>query len=315
MHGQLMVDGIRALVDDQVITNLEVKQAAAQTVRILEQNYHGPDLPSRLQDAELNALKALIETKLILTEFKRSGGQIPEIYINQRLDDTIRNDYNGDRVAFIKTLEARGITMSKARKDIADSTIAVYMRSRQVGQASLVSPYQVEKYYQDNLKKYTTDEQLDVSKIFLTKSATPSYKTGPNGQQIAYDPKRELADQIVSQLYAGAKFEDLAKQYSESDDKDAGGEMGMRTKTGVNALREDLWEPLIKLQPGQFTDVIETADGYYFILKLNDRKLPSIAKIEEVRPDIDAAVLEEEQQKRYEDWLDRLRAKAYIKIF
>ncbi len=78
-----------------------------------EQNYQGEDLFERVKEAKLNVLKALIDRELIIQDFKTKGGFIPETYTTERINDIIRNEYGGDRVAFIKTIYERGVTMQK----------------------------------------------------------------------------------------------------------------------------------------------------------------------------------------------------------
>jgi hypothetical protein len=189
------------------------------------------------------------------------------------------------------------------------------MRNKNVVQTVLVSPYQIEQHYQQNLRLFQQDEQIKVATIVLRKSLFPSQKTGPDGKQITYDPQEEIANEILYKLDTGSDFGDLAKSYSEANNKDDGGELGWVTQNGKTAIRGDLWEAINKLQPGQHTDVIATADGYYYIVLVEDRKKSAMTPIEDVRDQIEKTVINEQSQVRQQQWLDSLRAKAFIKMF
>ena len=313
-RAQLLADGIAAVVNDKVITYVQINQQVNETQKLLRQTYQGEELFQRVKEAKLNVLRALIERELIIQDFRTSGGFIPDTYTNERVGDIIRNEYGGDRVAFIKTIYERGITMQKFRTDIQDNAIVQYMRSKNVTQTVLVSPYQIEQYYQQNLRLFQQDEQIKVSTIVLRKALFPSQKT-VDGKQVSYDPQLEIANEILYKLDTGSDFAELARSYSEASNKDDGGELGWVTQNGKTAIRADLWGPISKLQPGQHTDVIATNDGYYYIVQIEERKMSSVTPLENVRSQIEQTVINEQSQLRQQSWLDSLRAKAFIKMF
>ena len=314
-RGQVLADGIAAVVNDKVITYVQINQQVADTEKLLRQNLQGEELFQRVKEAKLNVLRALIERELIIQDFKTQGGFIPETYTTERINDIIRTEYGGDRVAFIKTLYERGVTMQKFKDEIQDNAIVGYMRNKNVIQTVLVSPYQIEQYYQQNLRLYQQDEKIKVRTIVLRKSLFPSQKTDADGKQVTYDPQEEIAKEILYKLDTGSDFAELAKSYSEASNKDDGGELGWVTQNGKTAIRSDLWDAIAKLQPGQHTDVITTADGFYYIIQVEDRKQSAMAPMEDVRAQIEQTVKNEESQLREQQYLDTLRAKAFIKMF
>jgi len=314
-RGQLLADGIAAVVNDKVITYLQINQQVSETEKLLRENLQGQELFDRLKEAKLNVLKALIDRELIIQDFKKQGGTIPDTFVNARIDDEIRERYGGDRVVFIKTLYERGETMAKFRDEIQDNAIVQYMRAKNVSQTVLVSPYQIEQYYEDNLRLFQQDEQIKISTIVLRKSQFPSTRTGPDGKDVAYDPQEEIAKEILYKLDTGAEFADLAKSYSEGSNKDDGGALGWVTARGKLAIRADLWPYIENLQPGQHTDVIATSDGFYYIVQVEDRAKAKVTPLEDVRKQIEDTIISQQSQLRQQQWLDSLRAKAYIKMF
>lgn len=314
-RAQLLADGIAAVVNDKVITYVQINQQVGETQKLLQQNYSGEELFRRVKEAKLNVLRALIERELIIQDFKKSGGFIPDTYTNERINDIIRDEYGGDRVAFIRTLFERGVTMQKYRDEIQDNAIVGYMRNKNVVQTILISPYQIEQYYQQNLRLFQQDEQIKVATIVLRKALFPSQTTGPDGKQVSYDPQEKMANEILYKLDTGSDFAELAKAYSEASNKDDGGELGWVTQNGKTAIRPDLWSVIEKLQPGQHTEVVPTSDGYYYIVQVEDRKKSDVTPLEDVRAQIEQTVISEQSQLRQQQWLDSLRAKAFIKMF
>ena len=210
-RAQMLADGIAAVVNDKVITYVQINQQVAETEKLLRQNFQGEELFQRVKEAKLNVLRALIERELIIQDFRTAGGFIPETYTTERINDIIRTEYGGDRVAFIKTLYERGVTMQKYKEEIQDNAIIGYMRNKNVVQTVLISPYQIEQYYQQNLRLFQQEEQLKVSTIVLRKSLFPSQRTDKDGKQVTYDPQEEIAKEILYKLDTGADFADLAR--------------------------------------------------------------------------------------------------------
>jgi parvulin-like peptidyl-prolyl isomerase len=309
-----LADGIAAVVNDKIITYVQINQQVADTVKLLRQNLQGEELFQHVQEAKLNVLKALIDRELIIQDFKTQGGFIPDTFTNERINDIVRDQYGGDREAFIKTLYERGVTMQKYRDEIQDNAIVGYMRNRNVVQTVLVSPYQIEEFYQQNLRLFQQDEKIKVATIVLHKSLFPSQRTGANGKVENYDPQEEIANEILYKIDTGSDFGELAKSYSEAGNKDDGGELGWVTQNGKTAIRADLWPEISKLQPGQHTDVIATNDGYYYIVLVEDRKKATMTPLEDVRGEIEKTIINEQSQIRQQAWLDTLRAKAFIKM-
>jgi peptidyl-prolyl cis-trans isomerase SurA len=314
-RAQLLADGIAAVVNDKVITYVQINQQVAYQERILRESLQGEQLFERLKEAKLSVLKSLIEQQLIIQDFKTQGGFIPETFTDERINDEIRTEYGGDRVAYIRTLYERGVTIAQRREEIENNAIVGYMRNKNVVQTVLVSPYQIEQYYQQNLRLFQQEEQIRVATIVLRKSLFPSQKTDKDGKQITYDPQEEVAKEILYKLDTGADFAEMAKTYSEAGNKDDGGELGWITQNGKTAIRSDLWPPISKLEPGQHTDVIPTSDGFFYIVEVEDRKNSAMTPLEDVRSQIEQTVINEQTQVRQQAWLDSLRAKAFIKMF
>jgi len=81
----------------------------------------------------------------------------------------------------------------------------------------------------------------------LRKALFPSQKTDKDGNQVSYDPQEEIAKEISLQARYRSDFADLAKSYSEANNKDDGGELGWGDKSGKTAILADLWDPISKL--------------------------------------------------------------------
>jgi parvulin-like peptidyl-prolyl isomerase len=325
-----IVDGVAAIVNDKVITYSEVRQFVQPVVQQLRRNYTGDDLVEQVRKAQMDALNQLIERALIIQEFKVKGYKIPETVIDQQINDIIANDYGGNRAAFVKTLEAENLTLAQYREQVHERVIVQAMRGHKTQQAVVVSPYKIEKYYNDNLDQYKVGDQIKLRMIFIKRgtvsaepkaegetnateqaSATNTNETTEPSMSLPVDPQHELADEILAKLDARESFESMARVYSEAKEAKEGGDWGW---IGKDVLRKELNAIAFSLKTGQHSRVIETMEGYY-ILEVEDVKPAHAIPLGEARDDIEKTLLQQQRAKMQEDWVKDLRGKAYIRLF
>ncbi len=305
------VDGIAAIVNDKVITFSEVKKQVDPTEKLLRDSYSGQELIDKIKEARLNSLRALIERQLIIQSFNKSGYFVPDSVVEDRIKEVINSQFDGDRPAFIKTLLANGITMDSYREDTRDQIIVQYMRQKNVTTAVIVSPYKIEQYYQENLKQFVQDEQVHLRIIFLRKTLFKESRVKSDGKKEEYDPQEEILKEIIYKLDTGTSFEELARSYSEGPKRESGGDLGWVTR---DTLRPELRDEVFKLKPGQHSGIIATDDGYYLV-EVEDVRASNVQPVSEARVQIEKTLLQDERQRLQQEWIDGLRAKAFIKMF
>lgn len=114
----------------------------------------------------------------------------------------------------------------------------------------------------------------------------------------------EEARQILAQLQAGGDFVNLARTYSQdTSTRDTGGDLGFFPRGILTA--PEVEAVAFALEPGQFSDVIQSSMGYH-IVQLVER-VPDM--------EIDPEHLRLLREKASRDWLEGLRAAATIERF
>jgi peptidyl-prolyl cis-trans isomerase SurA len=124
-----VADGIKAVVNDKVITYAEVQEYARDAANALRQQYASqPEIFQQKLNQLLNdALDQLVEKQLILHSFDTDGYKLPDGVVDELVQDRIRDQF-GDRVTLMKTLQARGMTFEQFREQIRDQYITTALR-------------------------------------------------------------------------------------------------------------------------------------------------------------------------------------------
>ncbi|HEV2804902.1 MAG TPA: peptidylprolyl isomerase [Chthoniobacterales bacterium] len=296
-----IIDGIAAIVNGDIITYSQVRGLASPRERLLRTQYHGEELNKQIQEARNAALKDLIDRQLIVQSFHKEKFELPEHFVEERINDIIREDFGGDRNTFIKTLQAQNYTLTEFKKNEMDKIIVSAMRSKNVKPVTTISPTKVMEYYKQHKAEFTAKEQVKLRLIMIPTRAAEGNATA----------QKAIAEEILGKLADGAPFDRMAQMYSEDATRDAGGDWGwVERKT----LAPPLEKVAFNLPPGRVSHVIELG-GNFYILKVEEKRggdTPSFAKL---RPEIEKKLMQEETQRQQELWLAGLRQKAYIRTF
>lgn len=301
-----VVDGIAAIVNEDVITISQVRELVGERERAMREAYPGPDLVEKIKEMRLAALKDLVDRQLIIQEFRKmqeDGANIPDYVVDDRVRSIIREEFGGDRAAFVRTLRAQGYTLTRFREIEREKIIVQAMRQAKVTDNFVISPLQVRDYYEKNIEAFTMPEQVKLRMIILREG-----NFGDTGLDL---DKRQTAGEIRQKLAEGADFDRMARMYSEDEgSRDFGGDWGWIER---NTLTGELTDIAFKLKPGEISEVVEL-QGSYYILQAEARKEAAVKPVSEVREEIERDLIQKERLRAQQRWIDTLRAKSYIKI-
>ena len=296
-----IVDGIAAIVNGEVITYSQVRALSAPREKLLRSQFTGNELENKLLELRQLALKDLIDRRLVIQAFKKESYQIPDHFVDQRMQEIMRESFGGDRNTFIKTLEAQNYTLGEFKEKEMERMIVAAMRSHNVKTNSIVSPTKIEDYYRKHREEFTTKEQIKLRMIMI--SGQKDTASAP--------AQKALAEEVLGRLASGAEFDRTAQVYSEDSTRDNGGDWGWIER---NTLAAPLEKFAFNMPVGRISNIIEYA-GNYYILKVEDKRGGTTRSLSEARSDIEKKLLQVEAQGIQERWIASLRAKAYIKTF
>jgi peptidyl-prolyl cis-trans isomerase SurA len=301
-----VIDGIAAIVNNDVVTISQVRELIGARERSLREMFKGQELEEKIKEMRLSAIKDLVDRQLILQEFKKmqeKGASIPDYVIDDRLQAVIREEFGGDRAAFVRTLQAQGFTVTRFKEIEREKIIVQAMRQSKVENNFVISPTQIQIYYDKNKSAYATPEQVKLRMIVI--------REGSSGDVPDVGSKKELAQEIRQKIASGAEFNRMAEMYSEDETtQQVGGDWGWIER---NTLNEELTKVAFSLRPGEVSPVIGIENTYY-ILMVDARRSASIKPMTDVRDEIEKNLIQQERMKVQQRWLETLRRKAYIKI-
>lgn len=155
-------------------------------------------------------------------------------------------------------------------------------------------------YYRDHRDAYRVPEQVKVSHI-LIKTPLP----GPDGKvdEKGAAEAQHRAEDLLKQIKGGAKFEDLAKKYSE--DPGSAKEGGSLGWIGRGQTVPEFEKTAFSLPKGQISDLVKSSYGFH-IIRVDDKQDAHVKSLDEVKSEIEPALKHQKAQQIVQKQADTL---------
>jgi foldase protein PrsA len=245
------------------------------------------EFDSRLESgpAGKQVLNQMVQGVLIDQYAKDNNIQIADADV-QKKEDEIKGKYPPGQ--FDQILKAQGLTEDDVRRILRQQLVI----EKAVGKNITVSDADIKSYFDKNHAMLDKPEQARARHILVADQKT--------------------ANDVEAKLKSGAKFEDLAKQYStDPSTKDKGGELGFfGRKQMVPAFEQAAFSQKI----GTVGPPVKSPFGYH-IIQVEERKPAEKATLASSRDTIKQQLLQQQEAQQVPVFLQTLRSKAKIDIY
>ena len=182
-------------------------------------------------------------------------------------DEQLREHFEANKARY-RTQPARSIKLMK----IDDSRMPV----------AEVDDTALRGYYAQNRDRFEVPDRIRASHIL--------FMTDGEAEEELKESEAEAA-KVLEEVRAGADFAARARRYSEDPGTaDKGGDLGWVTR---GQMVPDFEKQAFLLEAGQVSDVIKTEYGFH-IIKVHERQSAQIQSFEEVREEIRAELIQEQ---------------------
>ncbi len=253
------VDGVVATVGTETILRSDVMAAEAAT-------------PGAENGHFQESLNRLIERKLILKAAKDAKLTLQEWMVDNRVQEIIDNNFDGDRNKLIQMLTAQKMTYPDWRKRIKEDLIVSAMRWNTVTKNAAPTPKEMQAEYRAHPKRYQKEGTVSVSML--------SVKPGAEKPAAFDEAKAKKYDKVVAE----------------------------------NTFHADYVAQINKLKKGEVSPWIEM-NGWSFQFRKDDETPGRVRSFAEAYEDIQENVRAANAERLYKEWMSRLKAETYIKVY
>jgi len=293
-----VLDGLAAVVNSDIITYKQVRDLTAAKEQQAHDTLRDQALTKRIKEVRTAAVNELIDRQLILQDFKSKGYSIPDHFIDDEIEALIKSRFHGNRPAFLRALQAQGLSLQRFSEIQRDNIIVQEMR-KQAAKGATEQPT-VEKVN----AAYRPSASLASSQPEQMRLRVIMVHGNDEGQ-------RKFMENIRQKLTEGAEFGDLARMYSEDSSQETYGEWGWVDRRTIN---ETLTKAAFALKVGETSPIIAQG-GNFYLLNCAAKKGAVTRSVNELAGNTPTTLVKGERQQMVSDWLQKLRRKAYIKVF
>ncbi len=255
---QVMLDRVVAVVGGSSILYSEVDEYARQLVEQRRQEGYTSD-----RDPMNEALEALMTQKLLYNQAQIDSVEIDNVSILSSVEEQVQQMV--DQEGSISKLEAKHhmpiFTLREIlRQRYEEQAYASSMRSTVVDKVTVI-PGEVERYY----KSIPKDSLPLIADQYVYAQITKFPKSMKEAKQRTRERLLDMRERVIT---GKARFENLARMYSQDDAAMRGGEMD---PTPLSALDASFAKALEGMKPGQISEVVESQFGFHLIQFLDKR--------------------------------------------
>lgn len=295
-----MVSGIAAIVNDEIITYLELNNDYALALK--EEEKRGTVAPDAAVKLKRQVLDSMIDRKLVKQKIKELNIVITEEEVRQSIED-IKRQNKLSQEALTAALIGQGITFDQYKAQMKEQMERLRLMSQEVKSKIQVGEREIREYYDANLALYREEPTYRARHIFLKvdkKASTEEIKK----------IMAKAAD-VMIEARSNSDFAALARKYS--DDAGAakdGGDLGTFKK---GDMLPEIESAVITMKPGEVSELVTTPAGFH-IIKLEERNEGNLKPFETVSASIEELLYKKKSEARFKQWADDLKKNAVIDI-
>ncbi|MBI2469944.1 MAG: peptidylprolyl isomerase [Planctomycetes bacterium] len=298
------INSIKAIVDDEIITQEDVVKRAAIAIKEAQNRYGDAELMNKIDQILKDTLEEIINRKVLIKEanklFGTNEAMMKEVDkdLNSFVKGAVKNV--GSLSKYYEIAEAQGINPIEKKNELKEDIMIDKIVKENVHDRVNVQPKLLRRYYCENIDEFRQKKEVKLRHLMVKFSAHNNNK----------EETLSITQKIMKRIEKGEDFSSVAKQCSDGPNTENG---GLCSFEEVNELRKDLRDVVYSLKDNTCSKIVESPVGYH-IFKVELIKPEKIQEFEEVQDDIYKKLFREETSRLKRQYINSLKQKVFIKV-
>ncbi len=297
----VLVDGIAAVVNGEVITLLELEKASRaaldERLRIA---------PAAEQERLRREVLGMVLDQLILNRIqaqlaRRLGIQVSAAEIDAAIAD-IREQNRMSEELLARLLQERGVTNEEYRRDIEDQIRLSRLVQREIRAKVTVADEEVAAWFAAHRQDWYRPEKIRIRHLLVP--------LPPGASSDEVEAARAKTNALLGQARGGADFAALVRAENPGAAADADPISGELAR---GELFPELEAVAFGLPVGGVGEPVQSPAGFHLV-QVAEKTPVYEPKLEEIRASIEQKIGERKTRERFDAWLKQLRAGAIVEI-
>ena len=297
LYGQVVVEEIVAIVNDDIITLSQYKMEEETLYQMLSRQFQGEELARQFASNKKYLLDRMITDIILLQEAKKKDLNVKEQL--KTMIETLKKENSIDSdEELIRAMSRQGMDFEEWKKQMEDYLLRQGVVYSEIQSSVIVEDSEILNYYKLHPQEFTEPAEYKLRAIHISSEGRSEAEVEAK--------KSEVSQKIAS----GEDFISLVAAYSEGPEKENQGDLG-RFKKGE--LEKNLEEAVEALKVGEVTPWLQVKGGWY-LLKLEEKKESRLKSFEEAKAETEEKLFSQKRQEKADEYIKKLREKSYIKI-
>lgn len=253
--GRQLVDGIAAIVGDEIILESEVDEE----LYIYQMRTGARVAPGEVDQVRAQIVREMVDEMLLVAKAHRDTIELGEGELEREIDRRVSElkDRHGSEEAFAAALSEQGLTLDELkalyRDDIERRMLAEEVVRKEIHAKIDVTWGEVSEYYEEHREEIAViPEAFQVAAILVAPEVSESAKHAAIERM--NEAKRRLDD--------GEAFESVAQELSDDASAAQGGDLGT---FGRGTMVPEFEDAAFALEAGEVSGVVPTRFGFHLI--------------------------------------------------
>jgi peptidyl-prolyl cis-trans isomerase SurA len=262
-------DHITVVVNQEVVTAFELEQRLEQARE--DARRRNQRVPAEA-DFRKMILESLIEDRAMLSHARDSGMRVDDPEVDRAV--AVVASQNQMTMAQLRARLAQdGTDLARLRANLRDQMLIERVREREVAQRIRITDGEIDTFIEQQRGATTAGEvQYNIAQVLI--------KLPEGASESVAAERRARAEQAMARIRAGEDFAAVARQVSEDDNRERGGEIGLRP---ADRLPDIFLETVRPLQNGQVAPALLRTGAGFHLLKLIERAEGGAFRVQQTR--------------------------------
>ncbi|MBM2835429.1 MAG: Peptidylprolyl isomerase [Candidatus Brocadiaceae bacterium] len=241
-YSQNSINSIKAIVDDEIITQEDVVKRAAIAIKEAQDRYRDTELMDKIDQILKDTLEEVINRKVLIKEATKLFGTNEAMMkeVDKDLDSFVKGAVKnvGSLSKYYEIAEAQGINPIEKKNELKEDIMIDKIMKENVHDKVKVQPKLLRRYYCENIDEFRQKKEVKLRHLMVKFSAHNNNK----------EETFSMAQKIMKRLEKGEDFSTLVKQHSDGPNTENG---GLCSFEEVNELRKDLRDVVYSLKDNE----------------------------------------------------------------
>ena len=296
------MDRIVAVVNDDIVTHLEVEAEMAPFIKRIKDAGYSTDVEQEMTyRVRRDVVQKLVDQKLTDQEIERFKITVSEEDIDSNIEQ-IKAEKKWTDEDMRKALKKEGLTMAAYREGLKQQALRSKLVNRAVKSNIVITKEDIAAYYADNSQKFAGELKYQLHNIII--------RVAVDAGMAEKDTARQMMSHLRSKLIDGQSIESAIQETKGSSNNLVSSNLGL---LNYKDFAPQLKSALDGLPKGAYTSILETPQGYQ-IFYIEDIIREAAQSLEQATPEIEEILFRSLTEKEFDNWIKELRKGSHIKI-